>query len=482
MCMEKNSYTVAAMPSFAAFASRIFNGLECGGFHAAYYRVLEAFAHGNIRRLIVTVPPQHGKSLGATTLLPAYILGLNPDLCIAIASYSASLANRFNRRVQRIMDMSVYGDMFPETSIKRLGARSDYVRTADTVEVVGHAGELLSVGREGSLTGNRVDVCILDDLYKDAMEANSPVVRDNCWEWYTSVVRTRLHNGSRELIVFTRWHEEDLIGRILDKEPYEMLTSWSQLDCTADDKWLVLNFEAVKRSPPSEIDPRSEGEPLWGERHSAALLKERMKLDPFRFECMYQGHPSAAQGLLYGNRFATYGTLPDVPLRRANYTDTADTGDDYLCSVCYAVDSRRFIYVTDVVYSREGMDVTEGLVASMLEGQPGCEVLVESNNGGRGFARAVSRLCPNHRVTWFCQSANKEARILSNASAVGRNIIMPEGWMRMWPEFAHDIVTYRRQFRSNRWHDAPDVLTGIIEREINGMLDKKIRALGFGSR
>ena len=81
------------------------------------------------------------------------------------------------------------------------------------MEIVGRDGGLLSVGREGSLTGNRVDCFILDDLYKDAMEANSPLVRENCWDWYTSVVRTRMHNASSELIVFTRWHDEDLIRR-----------------------------------------------------------------------------------------------------------------------------------------------------------------------------------------------------------------------------------------------------------------------------
>ena len=78
-----------------------------------------------------------------------------------------------------------------------------------------------------------------------------------------------------------------------------------------------------------------------------------MKLDPLRFECMYQGHPSAAQGLLYGDRFMLYEQLPETLVRYANYTDTADTGDDYLCSVCYAVDAQRRIYVTEVVYSRD---------------------------------------------------------------------------------------------------------------------------------
>ena len=115
---------------FDRFARQMFPFLTVGRFHAAYYRVLEAFARGKIRRLIVTIPPQHGKSLGATTLLPAYMLGLDPELKIAIASYSASLANRFNRRVQRLIDSQAYAALFPETTVKRAGARSEYVRTA----------------------------------------------------------------------------------------------------------------------------------------------------------------------------------------------------------------------------------------------------------------------------------------------------------------------------------------------------------------
>ncbi len=463
---------------FAAFAAEMCPGIELDDFHRTYYGILGAFAEGRIRKLIVTVPPQHGKSLGASTLLPAWMLGGDPSRRIAIASYSASLANRFNKRVQRIMDTPEYRARFPDALIKRPGSRTDYVRTADRVEIVGHGGELFSVGREGSLTGNRVDVFILDDLYKDAMEANSPVVRENCWEWYTSVVRTRMHNDSQELIVFTRWHEEDLIGLLAAREGVVEPSSWEQLLGLGGSGWALVNFEALKRSPPTGLDPRPRDAPLWGARHSRTLLEERRRLDPLRFECMYQGHPSASEGLLYGDRFATYDVLPAVE-RWANYTDTADTGDDYLCSVTYAMDADRRIYVTDVVYSREGMEATESLVAAMLSRRPGCDVLVESNNGGRGFARAVARLAPHVRVGWFHQSANKEARILSNASAVLRNVAMPYGWRTRWPDFARHLTTYRRLFRANRWHDAPDVLTGIVERELSGVLSRRIRALGF---
>ena len=258
--------------NFENFATTVYPFVELQPFHRSYYRLLEAFAQGKVRKLLITMPPQHGKSLGASTLLPAYMLGLNPDLRIAIASYSASLASKFNRRVQRILESDEYAEIFPETSIKKSGRNSSYIRTADEVEVIGHHGSLISVGREGSLTGNRVDCFILDDLYKDAMEANSPIVRENCREWYTSVVRTRMHNASQEIMVFTRWHEEDLIGTIRSCERVVDLSEWAELESVEDDTWVALNFEALKVSAATEIDPREAGQPLWEEPQRDKML------------------------------------------------------------------------------------------------------------------------------------------------------------------------------------------------------------------
>lgn len=466
-------------PSFARFALEVYPFLELEPFHCAYYRVLEAFALGRIRRLIVTMPPQHGKSVGATTLLPAYVLGLDPDQRVAIASYSGALASKFNRRVQRILESEEYAARFPETTIKRGTKPPSYIRTADEAEIIGHRGSLLSVGREGSLTGNRVDCFILDDLYKDALEANSPLVRANCWEWYTSVVRTRMHNASRELVVFTRWHEEDLIGSLLEREPVDPLERWAQLDETPSDRWLHLNFEALKSGPPTEIDPRLPGEALWESQQGAALLAAKRRLDPLQFEAMYQGHPSSREGLLYGRNFAEYDLLPREIVRLANYTDTADTGDDYLCSLSYAVDADGVIYITDAVYTREPMEVTERVVAEMLVRSGTRQAAVESNNGGRGFARAVQQLAPDVRIEWFHQNANKEARILSNSATALHLIRFPRGWNRTWPELHAHLTTYRRQFRSNRWHDAADVVTGIVERETAARTRGRLRGVRF---
>ncbi|MFI3305190.1 MAG: phage terminase large subunit [Rikenellaceae bacterium] len=461
--------------NFEIFAQSVSFGIEFEPFHSIYYKLLDSFARGEIRKLIVTMPPQHGKSLGATTLLPAYMLGLNPDLRIAIASYSSSLASKFNRRVQRLLESKEYAEIFPSTTIKRGAKPANYIRTSEEVEIIDKQGSLLSVGREGSLTGNRVDCFILDDLYKDAMEANSPLVRENCVEWYTSVVKTRMHNTSSELVVFTRWHEDDLIGTLTRREPYEVFTSFEQIGTIPSNTWLYLNFEALKSTSPTQLDPRQVGEALWESRQSRELLLEKRALDPLRFECMYQGNPSSKEGLLYGDNFAEYEELPTDLLRRENYTDTADMGDDYLCSICYAVGRDGLIYVTDVVYTREPMEVSEPLVAAMLNDNNTSRAVIESNNGGRGFARSVQALAAEVKVEWFHQSANKQARILSNSATVIHRIRMPAGWQQRWQSLAAHLITYRRSYRANRWHDAADVLTGVVERESskNGNLARR---------
>ena len=465
--------------SFIDFAQKVYPFLEFTPFHCTYYNILEAYATGRIKKLIVSVPPQHGKSVGATTLLPAYMLGLDPDCRIAIASYSGTLASKFNRRVQRIIDSREYAEIFPDTTIKQGTKPTGYIRTSDEVEIIGRKGELISVGREGSLTGNRVDCFILDDLYKDAMEAQSPVVRSNCWEWYTSVVRTRMHNTSRELIVFTRWHEEDLIGELMRSERCRMLRSWSDIDKVEDGEWLYLNFEALKSSPPTEIDPRTEGEALWEAQQSAALLRSKRQLDPVRFEAMYQGHPSSREGLLYGDAFREYDTLPRDIVARGCYTDTADCGDDYLSSVAYAVDTDGTIYITDMVYTQESMEVTEKLVAEMLMRNDVRRAYIESNNGGRGFARSVQRLAPNVKVEWFHQNGNKEARILSNSATVVHTLRFPRGWHLRWPEAYAHLTTFRRNVRSNRHDDIADALTGIVEKEVSASLTGKWQKISF---
>lgn len=427
---------------------------------------------------MISVPPQHGKSLGTSNLLPAYMLGCDPSLRICIGSYSFALARRFGLGVRRMIGSDEYASIFPNTFLKGMRQSEkgeNALRTADEFDIVGADGGLRLVGRECSLTGNRVDVMILDDIYKDAAEANSPIIRQAAWDWYTSVVRTRLHNDSQEIVVFTRWHEDDLIGRLMHSEQVVDIESLGDVHNLGRQTWVRVNFEALKRGTPSGLDRRSSGEALWSARHSAELLEQKRRLDSVVFESLYQGNPVSKQGLLYPE-FQTYDAHPQG--RVLNYTDTADMGEDRLCSICYTVGADRCINVVDVIYSSQPMEITEQLVAQMLLKWDVRQALVESNSGGRGFARAVQSLVSSCAVRCFHQSANKESRILTNASMVGMRIIMPCDWRRRWPEFAADVTAFKRVFRANRHDDAADALTGIIETEF-GKATRKIQTINF---
>lgn len=431
-------FTAANMPTF-----------EATWFHKKYYNALNDFAQGRIKKLMVFIGPQHGKSLGSTRMLPSYLLGLNPDNKIAIVCHTAGLASKFNRDIQRIMDEPVYREIFPETVLP--AGNDGHARNSTEIEVLNHKGGIRSVGVEGGLTGETVDILIMDDLYKDAMDAWSPHVRGNIENWYNTVAETRLHNNSQQLIVFTRWHHEDLAGKLLS-EP--------------DHDWTVITYPAIKEGEPTEDDPRLEGEALYPERHNIERLNAIRSRDAYAFESLYQQNPQPKDGLLY-QPFKTYTEMPATAITRKAYVDTADLGKDYLCSIAYAEDAKG-IYVLDVIYSQSGMEVTEPLTAKQLSDWGVNVAAIESNNGGRGFARNVeakTREFGNNktRIEWFTQSVNKLARINTNSTTVNNLVHMPEGWNVKWPAFYNHVTNYS-SIGKNAHDDAPDTLTGMVER------------------
>jgi predicted phage terminase large subunit-like protein len=431
-------FTKALMPSF-----------EATWFHKKYYQALDDFAHGKIKKLMIFVPPQHGKSEGSTRRLPAYLLGLNPDIKVAIVCYNSTKAEKFNREIQRIMDEPGYKEVFPDTSLSN--GNDGYSRNNIELEIVDRKGGVRSVGIGGGLTGETVDVLIMDDIYKDAMDAWSPIVRENIENWYSTVAETRLHNDSQQLMVFTRWHHEDLAGKLLS-DP--------------DNDWTVISYPAIKEGEPTEQDPRQEGEALYPERHNLDRLEGIRSRNAFEFESLYQQNPQPKEGLLY-QPFKTYTALPQVGIQRKAYVDTADLGKDYLCSIAYA-ETKDGIYVLDVIYTQIGMEVTEPLTAKQMYDQQVQYAYIESNNGGRGFARNVettTNKLGNHRTRfeWFTQSLNKLARINTNSTTVNNLIHFPEGWNQRWPIFYAHVTNYSAIGR-NKHDDAPDTLTGMVEK------------------
>jgi predicted phage terminase large subunit-like protein len=251
-----------------------------------------------------------------------------------------------------------------------------------------------------------------------------------------------------------------LIGKIEERETVIELDHF--LDEYDPDIWYKINFEAIKESDRTELDPRKHGQPLWKERHSLKKLNKSRKLDPEHFNCLYQGDPKPKEGLMY-DRFNTYISLPEHK-GIYNYTDTADTGKDKLCSVNYALTKANQAYVTDLIYTDKPMEVTEPLTAELLDRGDVSKALIESNNGGRGFARSVIKQLKGKTVVkWFHQSKNKEARIFTASAGVQRDIFFPSNWAERWPEFHKDLTTYKKLFKANKHDDAPDTVTGIYE-------------------
>lgn len=472
----------AARIDLLAFARYMQPSLDIQPFHKVYYRVLNKFAHGEIKKLIVTIPPQHGKSEGSSRKLPAFILGLNPDKKIAIGSYAASLARDFNRDVQKIIDTPEYYELFPNTFLSRSNKvtfSNIYQRNSDVIECVGHTGSLRVVGRGGSLTGKPVDVMILDDVYKDYAEANSPIIREAAWKWYTTVVKTRLHNDSQEIIVFTRWHSDDIIGRLQNTEKVIDVKTYEDLENIPHGAWVRINFEAIKVSEKTELDEREVGEALWEKKHSVINLEAKRKLDKVQFECLYQGNPSSAEGRLY-QPFKTYTDWKEYGrlISKGNYTDTADTGTDSLCSICYNKvlnteirDDRGrfciFLCVTDLTYTDAPIEETTQTVPMMLNRNSTEYAYIESNNGGRAFKKIIE---PKTKalIKDFTQKANKESRIITNAGLVTYHVIMPYDWEERFPRFYKDVTEFLRKFTANEHDDAPDCLTGMVEKELSG--------------
>ena len=301
---------------------------------------------------------------------------------------------------------------------------------------------------------------IMDDIYKDAKTAWSPVVREAISDWYDTVAETRLHNDSQQLIVFTRWHEDDLAGRLLRQQgEYHPINN--------PNGWVVVVFQAIKEGKPTDDDPRQEGEALWEERQFIEKLLATRKRNKHVFDSLYQQNPKPAEGLMYSG-FTEYSVRPATRycVRKA-YIDTADTGADFLCVIVYD-ETEIGNYLVDVIYTQKSMEYTEPTTAKILTKHRVVECVIESNNGGRSFARAVEQQCRLMgniftKFKWFHQTENKDVRINVNSAAVQNLTFMSQGWITLFPEFSSAILGYLK-VGSNAHDDAPDALTGTVEK------------------
>lgn len=275
----------AAREAFRVFLDYTQPSYHRQWFHSLIANKCQSLLEGKCNRLMIFVPPQHGKSEVVSRKFPAWALGRNPRLKIIGASYSAELAQQFSRSIQRTIDSDLYSNVFPNTFLNSQNvstdARRGYLRNIDIFETVGYGGFYKAVGVGGSLTGTPADIGLIDDPIKDALQASSSTYRERLWEWYTDVFLTRLHNDSKVILIQTRWHADDLAGRLLEREP---------------EKWEVVNIPAIRETTDDPEDPRMVGEALWEDRHSLERLREVERRSPRTFAALYQQRPTIDGG------------------------------------------------------------------------------------------------------------------------------------------------------------------------------------------
>lgn len=397
--------------------------------------------------MVVNMPPRHGKSRSATMFVDWLFGVYGKSIQVMTGSYNETLSSTFAKQVRDTIaekpthGVTVFSDIFPGVHIK-YGEASAQKWALEGSQLANY----LATSPSGTATGFGCNIMLIDDLIKNAEEAYNENHLNKLIDWFNNTMLSRCENGFKIIIIMTRWSTGDLAGYVLQNFP----------------NVVHVNYKAV-------LD---DGTMLCSDILSAedyALKIKNMNKDIVAAN--YQQEPIDVKGRLYTS-IKTYSEIPKDEKGNSlfsyllNYTDTADKGSDYLCSICYGMYEDCY-YILDVLYSKEAMEKTEPETARMLtRNNIGCAI-IESNNGGRGFARNVARICKELRnkhtnVKWFTQSKNKEARILSNSASVMANVYFPVNWADKWPEFYDAISRYQREGK-NAHDDAPDALTGVYE-------------------
>ena len=408
---------------------------------------LQNFLTSDDEVLILNLPPRHGKSRTVGNLVE-WLLGRDINAKIMTGSYNETLSTTFSKNVRNTIqevkgdkDKIVFSDIFPGVVIKQ----GDGAMNLWSLE--GGYNNYLATAPGGTATGFGCSLMIIDDLIKNAEEAYNANVLDKHWEWYSQTMLSRLEEGGKIIIIMTRWVTGDLAGRAIEHYKAEgKKIKHIKMKAVQDDKGTMLCDEILSYK---------------------SYLSKAKAMGPEIASANYQQEPIDIKGRLY-NEFKTYVDLPKEKIVKISaYCDTADTGDDFLCNIIYA-DCKDSAYILDVIYTKEAMEITEPLVAEAYKKFNVNVADIESNNGGRAFARNIERITRdkgNYKtvIKWFHQSGNKIARILSNSAWVNNNIYMPIDWKNKWSEFAKDIISYQKEGK-NKHDDGPDALTGVAEK------------------
>lgn len=276
--------------------------------------VLEKVETGEIRFLVIEAPPRHGKSLHVSQRFPAYCVGRDQDTDVIVASYSGDLATDHGRETRNLIETKKYRNVFQTLLAEDSSAKGKWNTNGK--------GSYNAVGVGGSTTGKGADFFVIDDPLKDRKEADSATIRDDRWKWFRSVARTRLSPQGAIIVMGTRWHQDDLVGRLLEGEEREEWVSYEDFLRGKRAKWVRLTLTAIAEK---DEQHRQTGEALWPDRYPLTELQDiRSTLGPYEFSSLYQANPIDEENRIFKKQWFKFKSMQEIEKMRRRLFATID--------------------------------------------------------------------------------------------------------------------------------------------------------------
>lgn len=351
---------------------------------------LDQVARGEIENLMIFMPPRHGKSETVSRKFPAYYLGRNPDHSVILASYAQTLARGFSRHVRDTIESRLFKSIFPVTTAPDSRSVNDWL-------IHNHRGGMLAAGVGGAVTGYGAHLFIIDDPVKNLQEAESPVQREKVWDWYRSVVLTRMEPGGKKILIMTRWNQDDLAGKILKELKQED---------SDESEWEILDLCAlIETEEQAEKDPlgRSVGEPLWAQRYpSQRLAKVKKRVGSRVWSALFQQQPMDPDSRKCLREWIRWYDEKDLPpaneLIHGGGIDTATSKQTSADNMAFAELSKHLlegagtIFIDKVFCEKVSVRAFAKHVSNRHAVRKFSKICIESNNAGEAIRQRIEEI------------------------------------------------------------------------------------------
>lgn len=410
---------------------------EAARHHVYLAEKLERVAAGDIKRLIVNMPPRSGKTELSSKIFPAWMAGRFPDKSLILATYNEKFSFDFGRAVRNFMKQPGYKQVFPH-AVTRKGAVA-----ANRIEMQ-NGGLLVFTGVGGSLTGRGGHTIICDDLIKDRTQADSQTEREKMWSWFQQVLKTRLMDDrSSIMIITTRWHPDDVVGRLTDPTN-------SYYDAEEASRWEVIDLPAFA----VEDDPlgRKPGEVLWPTRFGEDFLENMRRGDPRGFSALYQCRPSPEKGAFFQSEWLSEYKPNDLPSNLRYYLSvdfavSSATNRDRTCIMPIGIDDRQNIWVLPDVWWQHGSSeqVVEAFVNLVAKYKP---LMVWGEKGqiskslGPFIRKRMTERNAFAAIDETHPAADKQARAQSIAGRMAMGKVMFPVHAPWWPSAKDQVLKF----------------------------------------